>query len=403
LKNYEKEMEKKNERLKHALDYIHKQEEIAAIKQINMICDNISYTKLGEYLFDCYFWPKDKLSGDSYLAYRNEDLITFIIIDAMGKGIGASLTSTLISGLGNYIVRKNDKLNEFIDDYVNFIKKSLLPKEALCMVIVQFDLTNDYLYIANFGMPPVYVKNHGLITKIRANNSPIMQTNDCAIKVDVYKDGFDRVLMFSDGLIESPLKNSYVPYFARFRYILKQKHFLRELIRDFKRHATQEDDITMFCINKAPSGFKTIYDREMFFKTKYELDEIIEEIEEILRDKDLSKQKIFLCLQEIFTNVFEHAYREDINKEKINPKNLTPVQGWVKITLKQNDEFYYLIIEDNGKGFDVSSTIKIENEIDVDRLYKRGLFMLLNTVSGVFFENNGKKVNIFIRRDDGIK
>jgi len=399
LKDYEKQIKKQNKELKKALEYIQEQEEIASVKQLKMIEDEISYSKIDKVVIDSIYMPKDKLSGDSYLAIRKNNKVFIILIDAMDKGIGASLTSTLINGIGNYILHKTDDISVLLDDYVKYIRQSLAKNETLCMLIFEMNLDTYEYKIANFGMPPLYVLKNNKLEKIRANNLPISTYTEIESNVDTYQCECQKMLLLSDGIIESRLKDEDGIYYFRFKDVFEKEFFLRDLIKDFKKHAIQDDDITAISFHKFPTDMKLLYERECYFKDVEDLDRVILEINDLIPESERQKQKIIFALQEILLNIYEHAYR-DIDKQTliIQGKKLTPIKGWAKITLKENENYYLINIADKGKGCNYTEILKMENKIDLDKFHGRGLVMLSNITSGVFFENNGRVVNIFIRR-----
>jgi len=403
IKVYEREMEEKNKKLSEALEYISQQEEMAAKKQLNMIFDNISFHKIKNMLIDSVYTPKDKLSGDSYIALEMKNKIFLIIIDAMGKGISASLTSTLVSGIGNFILSKTDDLQELLHDYIEYVKTILLEKEALCMTLFEIDTDSFDIKVVNYGMPPVYILDGGEVIKIKPNNKPIIKDTATTTNIDTIKaDNYDKILIFSDGLIESPIKDSDLPYYFKFIDVFKKHYFLRDLIRDFKHTAIQQDDITVFSINKPPMMDEIVYSKEHIFKTKSDLDDIINGVDSLIKDSEIIKQKIFIILQELLLNVFEHAYRHNYDKQEIikNEQEFDPIEGWLRLEVRKNKEFYYIIVEDRGKGFDITKILRLENQINFKRFHRRGLMLILNTISGLFFENGGRKVNVYIRREN---
>jgi anti-sigma regulatory factor (Ser/Thr protein kinase) len=185
---------------------------------------------------------------------------------------------------------------------------------------------------------------------------------------------------------------------------MKNTNFLRELIKDFKKHAIQDDDTTVFAITKhSKSLYKKIYEETYTFSNVNDLDEIIYTIDADISVDDITRQKFYIVFQEIFLNIFEHAYRENYDKQEIikNNKKFNNIYGKLHIKLYKNDKYFYIIIKDEGKGFDVSNVLKLENKINFKRYHRRGLLLLLNIVSGLFFENNGRCAHIYIRREDG--
>lgn len=84
--------------------------------------------KKGRWFFDISYKPLHQPSGDSYSIRKvGEDKIFVFVVDAMGKGITASITSIMSSSFLNYLVDKHDKAQDFdlkicVGEYHDYIK-----------------------------------------------------------------------------------------------------------------------------------------------------------------------------------------------------------------------------------------------------------------------------------------
>jgi len=106
-----KEKEDKKE-LTNILSYKENQEEMAIKKQLKLFYNQLYLFYENDYLIETYFNSKDILSGDGIITKRiDENRYFVVIIDAMGKGISASLTSTNSIGFFKYELLKYSNKN----------------------------------------------------------------------------------------------------------------------------------------------------------------------------------------------------------------------------------------------------------------------------------------------------
>jgi CheY-like chemotaxis protein len=146
LRFYYYQVQKHQKELQTIVKYKDAQENLAVQKQLKIIEDKISHHFYNDYLFDSYFKPKDILSGDSYLTFQIDDNRFFIsIVDGMGKGVSASLSSILTVSFINYSISKSLEFNDFnfdrlVADTIHYVKSILLDEEALSFAMVEIDI-----------------------------------------------------------------------------------------------------------------------------------------------------------------------------------------------------------------------------------------------------------------------
>jgi hypothetical protein len=177
---YEVARKQEIELLKFKEKYHNTQQKDAFQKQKKIIKDQLSHLSKDGWLFDSYYKPLDILSGDTLGSIKiGEDRYLLYIVDAMGKGLSASVTSIQSTSFINNSIEKSFKNNDFsmeatLSSFCDFIRKQLLDDELLCITFVDFDCKMERLRIANYSMPPVLIEENGIVRTIKSNNPPIM-------------------------------------------------------------------------------------------------------------------------------------------------------------------------------------------------------------------------------------
>lgn len=384
-----KELQKKEE-LKKLLSYKEKQEQIIHRKQNKIMQNELEMFFDENFLFETFFAPKDMLTGDTIHTKKLSKNEYFIgVIDAMGKGLGASLTSFNALSFLKHSIKKAIEYNDFnfeklVNDFVNYIKNILLDNEILCATLVY--IKNDKIYYSNFGNPPILSSKN----IIPANNYPIT-VNTQQIHIDSIQTE-NKLLISSDGIFESPYEETI--YYKRLKSIFPKITFLKELMEDFYAKSHQIDDTCLVYITKEKNGFQTLFEDTLELN-KNAIDHFLEKL--ISQNIPLIEQ-IHLILHEILTNTYEYGILNIENKDipehkKKKLKNDENKKFFAKIKLSKNENWLKIEYEDTTKGFDVQ-TIK-------DAFYKkyhgRGIKIIKHLSYGLFFNENGTAIKIFLK------
>ena len=400
LREYVKNEELEKLTLKEVLAYKDQHEEIAIQKQLKLISNELSMFYENDYMIESYFNPKELLSGDAILTKRiDENKYFFTVIDAMGKGISASLTSINSVGFLYYSITKGIEHNNFnikrhMEDLVNYTKSILIENEALCLVAGYVD--GNTLYYANFGMPPIYIDRK----KFKPNNMPIHETTENS-SVVVSEVKFEKdILMFSDGLIEPFTKDNRL-YLSRFKEILPYFTFLKDLTKDFEKNAIQGDDTTIFYLKKEKFKMEKIFHTEIQIN-KTNIDKFLIEFD---NNSFLFKDKILFLLQELLLNSYEHSHlllqakkdkylRNNSNLPEKIEENIV-----ANVEIYENDRFVKLNFWDNGEGFDIA----ILKTLGRNKLHGRGIKMMKSIADAVFYNKQRNGVNIYFKKKESFE
>lgn len=354
-------------------------------KELNIIKNDLYYQQIELHKdeeeklvrFDMFYKPLDILSGDSYSLRKNHDgKIVFFLIDAMGKGIPASLTATSSTTLLNYIFDQMQRTLDFdferwIQRYIEYIKGDLLDNEMIAIVFGLYDRATARCHYASFGMPAMLgVDQHNNLIKVKSNNMPINKYTDDFKIGCVSVANIQKILIYTDGLCENRLENG--EFYKNFLY----KDFIEsDCISDFmevvdRRLKSKEDDIAYFYINTVSLDVQ--WHIKKIQPSRNSVDEVLTEIRNYIRAeggevKDISE--IILAMSELLLNAIEHGVYNISKDEKARliedslfDEKLDILENihkdkhvLVKYLIREvkDKKMFIAKINDYGKGFDV--------------------------------------------------
>jgi CheY-like chemotaxis protein len=402
------------------------QQELAFRKELNIIKNDLCLRKVDltcdngerqEWFVDPYFKPLDIMSGDSYSVREvGEGKILLFLVDAMGKGLSASVTSILSTSFANYLVDRANEHNsfeftQFLEDYTGFIRKEILEDEIVCATFAFLDLKARQMDAAIFSMPSIM--GHTVddrIIKIKSNNLPIMkfhapnriERHDISMlkKILLYTDGLNECFKNMDSLYQEDLEKDF-----------KLSGFKAGMLDSFSAKITKpEDDVTFFFIKRLDCKPK--------WTKIYAIDSRMEEIrllrskiESILSSLETTEEFTALFINsfnEMLLNAYEHGnmnidhnlknelikidtYEEYIlTKEKKTDKKIT-----VTLSLHEENgkEFLVLTIADEGPGFDMS-VLQWPDQADAYKFTGRGIKITRRFVDTIFYNRKGNEVTV---------
>lgn len=417
------EMAKKQELelLKYKERYHNTQQQDAFKKQKKIIKDQVSHLFKNDWLFDSYYKPLDILSGDTLGAIKiDDDRYLFYIIDAMGKGLSASVTSIQSTSFINNSVEKATEHDDFsllaiTESFCHFIKKQLLEDELLCALFLDFDLKNETASIVNYGMPPVIYLQNGNVGYVKTNNPPIMQFLS-GNNIDTLPLGeIERVAIYSDGLNESEQLDGQ-PYSKNMDTDFAESMLLRQFIRKFESRVGElDDDLTLIYMSKLSDSGKLYCERISITANMMDVIKAGNEMERMLTDAGVNEKEsseTLLVFTELLMNAYEHGalkltpeekqklIEDDTYDEFLLNSRCEECKNSITIDLcvfktKDGKEMLEISIEDPGSGFEFSEVLKTIYVGNTAKYSGRGVWMASDMTDGVFFSETGNKTTFF--------
>lgn len=423
LKNLQqKTREQEMELLKYHEKYHYLQQERASKKALNIIREDLFLKKLDsvnrngektEWIFDIYYRPLDIMSGDSYSVrtlYNGNILIFFI--DAMGKGLSASVTAIITTSFLNYLLDNANIAGSFnfegmIDTCRAFIQKRLVEEEILCISFVYIDITKEFMDIALFSMPPILAHtSDNKVLSIKCNNLPIMKFPDKTV-IDRYDiSNFKKLLIYTDGLTES-FKDADSMYQESLEEDFRTAGFIREFLHKFSNRVDKpDDDVTFLFIKK--HVLKPKWEKSLVIPSRLEaLKKATTEVEGIIVASGFNKDIAVLfidSLSEMLMNAYEHGnlgidykLKNSLIKRDAYDEYLSTAEEQVtkniNMTLSLYEEYgrEYLafMVSDEGAGFDAALMKELNYQ---PKLFNgRGIKIAQNFMDEVYYNMKGNE------------
>lgn len=410
--------------LKKEKQYYESEYEKTFKKEMHIIQNDYYFKTLKKYddsndkhlLYNIYYASKAILNGDTYsIRQIDKDTCFFFIVDAMGKGLQASISTLLSTAYLNHQLDRHKKMIKanfklFLTKYIEYIKKWLMDDEIVSAIFCIYDLKNEKLKMASFSMPPPLGATYdGEIVKLARNNLPISPYLDDFKIVETDVGNIQKMLFFSDGLNESDVDEETL-YAEHLKGDFKASKTRTEFINTLERKVKQfSDDVTIFYFSKS--------DLEEYKQTSFRINtrmssiyNAIDFLEQYLNKKKIVMQdrdNIINAFSELLMNAYEHG-NLNINSDQ---KNALILEGDYEDHLAEQEaicnkriyisiynipskinDYLYIKIRDEGEGFD-SNVLK--NLLYNNKQFNgRGIYMTKKMISSIYFSPKGNEVFI---------
>ncbi len=409
--------EKKLHDLESKEKYNSIQEELAFSKELNIIRNDFYYQmheNKSIALIDFFYKPLDVLSGDAYSAREiDKDTQFYFIIDGMGKGLSASLSSMLLTSYINHIVDKrvgDFDLKTIINSAIDYIKPVLLEEEAVAADFILIDYNNSKMHYSKFAMPSSLMQTtNSEIIKIKSNNPPLSKYTKSSTVSSMDISDVTKFLFFSDGVIENSVREKdkvYANYLENDFLSSFTKDELREKI--LWKIDTQEDDMTFIFINRL-NLMKYTSNIQKSFDSSLEALEAANEWYSDFWSSFSSDYKLIYNAGVVFTELFMNAYEhgslgldsqtkhklisEDnyfTTLEELEKNCKKKISVCINIIEYNLNKYITTTIRDEGTGFNT----QILSDIFRDRknFNGRGVYISRQSSLGIYYNTKGTSV-----------
>lgn len=423
------------ELLRYKEKYHSSQQENALKKELNIIENNYFFKRIfaenkqgeaQEWLYNVTYEPLEILSGDSYsVRDMGDGKVVFFIIDGMGKGLSASVTTTLSVAFFNHLLdRVKDgelelNLSDLIMRYVKFIDKELLDEEIVSNTYCLIDFKEETLEASIYSLPPILFQSKGgEIRNIKSNNMPITKYTFMAKTEVVSIADVDKIMIYSDGLNESFTKDGNI-YGEYLDEDFKQTWFMKEMMEKFRSQVEKnDDDLTMFHLVRMPSSYQN-EKRFCEINRLKSVEKISIEVEQYITEElqlgDDFATPYMTTFTELIMNAYEHGNLGITTSQKTRLIKSGEYDDYLLEKEKENDFKITVIIrtiqldgrpvlatyvEDEGKGFDthILEGLLVDN-IELYLENGRGIIMSQG-FSGELLYNQEANGVLFLNRMD---
>jgi len=417
--NYLKEQrEKKIKEFQEKEEYNSYQEDLAFSKELNILKNDFYYQMIDmncTALIDFLYKPIDILSGDAYSARRvNEHKAFYLIVDGMGKGLSASLSSMIMTSYVNHIVdimnkKNNFDLNKLIELSIEYIKPVLLEEEALAVDFITINCQKSTLEYAKFAMPSIIMQTtENKIVKLKSNNPPISKyIKD--FKVSLYDtSNILKFLFYSDGIVENDTVVENKQYLEFIEDDFLNSFCKEEMVDAFlSRINSQEDDFTLIFIHQFDLN-NSILITKTFQSTLDAVEEANDWYTNVWSDICSNNKIVYnacVVFSELFMNAFEHGnlgLNSDVKHTLLSEDTyFTTLEEMQKHctkkiivrvnTVEYNSNKYILThITDEGDGFDTQILAELFRQTNA--FNGRGVFISKKSSMGIYYNSLGNAV-----------
>ncbi|KXG78959.1 Phosphoserine phosphatase RsbP [Thermotalea metallivorans] len=252
------EIQKVNEKMIQDLEYAKKiQESLLPPKELKIF--GVQF--ISEYI------PCERLSGDFYGIYViDEENIGMYIADVAGHGVSAAMMTVFAdrvikpTGLQERTL-SIEAPHKTLDHFYREFNKSQFPIEMHVVIFhAIYNIRNKILSYCSGGMNvlPIVVRKNGEVTTLKESTGfPICRFGDLFIpeykKGDIRLDKGDRVIFYTDGLVESFKNNT--PF--------EQKRLIQLLLEN--REETLEDTNKKILEQIQRAGLEVKYDDDVTY------------------------------------------------------------------------------------------------------------------------------------------
>ncbi|MDO9266569.1 MAG: response regulator [Sulfurimonas sp.] len=418
--NYIKEQrEKRIREFEKKEKYNSYQEDLAFSKELNILRNDFYYHMIDNQcmaLIDFFYKPLDVLSGDAYSVRKiSDDVAFYSIVDGMGKGLSASLSSMLMTSYINHTIdqmkkNSNFNLNNLIEMSLEYIRPILLDEEALSIDFITINCKERTINYAKFAMPAILMQTKDAkIIKIKSNNPPMskytkeINLSYCSI------ENISKFLFYSDGVIENNTITKNKQYLEFIENDFLNSFSKEDMVNNFLRRTyLQEDDITFIIINQLDLNGNNKFVEKVFKSTLDAVEEANDWYSNVWSNISNNYKLAYnagIVFSELFMNAYEHG-NLGLDAETKH-KLLNDNSYFAKLEEMQKDctksitatlhaiehaanRYIVTTIKDEGNGFDTKILSKLFKKST--SFNGRGIYISKKSSMGVYYNSSGNSV-----------
>ena len=350
--------------------------------------------------------PAKEVGGDFYDMFLiDENHLAIAMADVSGKGIPAALFMMI----SKILIKNISSIEKEVDSMFTRVNNMLCDGNRVGLFVTAWfgvvDLRNGNIEFVNAGHNPplIYSNKTGEFEYLKTKPNMVLagMENVKYEKHVVQMEPGDKLFLYTDGVVEATnnKNNLYgdkrLIEFLNNNINLNSKDTivkLKEDIDSFVGGEQQSDDITMLeFIYKNTKTDKTTKIQKEFIAEITELPKVQKFIQTKLEENNCNEKiinQINLCVEEVFVNIANYAYK--------------PEKGNCKITINLGEQNQCeIVFEDSGTPFnpleqkDINTNDTLENK----PIGGLGIFLVKNTMDIVEYKYENNKNILILKKN----
>lgn len=186
--------------------------------------------------------PAYDVAGDSFDYALNDDVLHMCMIDAMGHGLGAAVMATLAIGAYRHARRSDVELNDMYAAMDSAIAYQFEPDHFATAQIARLEVDTGRLQWVNAGHPaPLLLRGGRIAASLESPTTlPIGFGGATPTVTERTLQRGDRVLFFTDGLIEEHRLGGAEFGEDRLRDLIEEVEGERDSVQETVRHLSRK-------------------------------------------------------------------------------------------------------------------------------------------------------------------
>ena len=212
--------------------------------------------------------PATEVGGDIFQYYNRNDKFTVALGDVTGHGMQAAVPVMTFSGILDTEMKYGHSLEDLFANLNATLYASLERRTYVCFAMGEIDLSTYTLHLSDCGLPyPCHFKaSDQTVAELPVNAFPLGIRPDTTYEsIEIQLEPDDRVLFFSDGLVEAANPQREIFGFERVVETIRQgcvdglsaealKQHIYDAVKTFSGDAPQEDDQTLVVVHVGPQA-----------------------------------------------------------------------------------------------------------------------------------------------------
>ncbi|MFO6423150.1 SpoIIE family protein phosphatase [Motilimonas sp. KMU-193] len=374
--------------------------------------------------------PSSQFSGDSVIHCNGIDGSDYVLLaDAMGHGLAAAVSLMPLVQIFKAMSEKALPISNIVFELNNKLTHMLPEDRFVAIILLHIQPSRGVIDVWNGAMPPVLVidQQQQVVNQVESGNMALGILPDTLFSVHPVRlplEPNQKVVMFSDGVIESPSHTNDMLNTEQLVTLLDTEEPLAGVKKYFNVDCPPAgDDISIVQIdtnqllaNVQPSNNGTSMTGESAFLIEHTLHGAALDLLDIpahfseLLGKQLPLplvQKTFTILTELYMNAFEHGVLElssDIKEQENGfltfyeqkEQRIKRLSGKDKIVLKvqwqSHSQCLEIYIKDSGRGFFHGNV----EPVDLSKSYGRGLTLIEHLADSLEIIAPGNAVRVVL-------